>query len=30
VRACCVGQNLVSILTDIETKAKGGNKSDAQ
>lgn len=29
-RACCVGQNLVSILTDIETKAKGGNSSDAE
>jgi ferredoxin len=29
-RACCVGQNLVSILTDIETKAEGGNNSDAE
>ena len=29
-RACCVGQNLVSILTDIETKAKGGNNADAE
>jgi ferredoxin len=29
IRACCVGQNLVSILTDIETKAKEGNNSDA-
>lgn len=28
VRACCVGQNLVSILTDIESKAKGGDKAD--
>jgi ferredoxin len=30
IRACCVGQNLVSILTDIETKAKGGNGSDVE
>ncbi|MHC4355946.1 MAG: 4Fe-4S dicluster domain-containing protein [Planctomycetota bacterium] len=30
VRACCVGQNLVGILTDIETRAKGGNNSDAE
>ncbi|UCE48236.1 MAG: 4Fe-4S dicluster domain-containing protein, partial [Phycisphaerales bacterium] len=29
-RACCVGQNLVSILTDIETKAKGGENGDAE
>jgi len=29
VRACCVGQNLVSILSEIETKAKGGDDSDA-
>jgi hypothetical protein len=25
-----VGQNLVSILTDIEAKVKGGNNSDAE
>jgi ferredoxin len=30
VRACCVGQNLVGILTDIEAKAKGGDNSDAE
>ncbi|MBL7185489.1 MAG: 4Fe-4S dicluster domain-containing protein, partial [Phycisphaerae bacterium] len=29
-RACCVGQNLVSILTDIESKAKGGDNADAE
>lgn len=30
IRACCVGQNLVGILADIETKAKGGSNSDAE
>ncbi len=29
-RSCCVGQNLVGILTDIETKANGGEISDAE
>jgi len=29
-RACCVGQNLVGILTDIEARAKEGNDSDAE
>jgi formate hydrogenlyase subunit 6/NADH:ubiquinone oxidoreductase subunit I len=28
VRACCVGQNLVSIMTDIESKAKEGSSAD--
>jgi len=30
VRACCVGQNLVSILTDIESKAKGGDNTNVE
>lgn len=30
VRACAVGQNLVGILTDIESKTKGGNNSDVK
>jgi ferredoxin len=30
VRSCCVGQNLVGILADIESKAKGGKSSDVK
>ncbi len=30
VRACCVGQNLVSILNDIEAKVKEGSSADVQ
>jgi len=30
IRSCCVGQNLVGILTDIETIANGGENSDAE
>jgi ferredoxin len=29
-RACCVGQNLVGILTDIELKANEGNDPDVE
>jgi ferredoxin len=28
IKACYVGQNVVNILTDIESKSKGGNGSD--
>lgn len=30
VRACCVGQNLVTILKDIESMAKGGDSTNVE